>query len=62
MNDKSLSVRCQTCGAAPGQKCELTSGQPRNESHRARREAVNHRPGSKPKDPGRPSDSDPARD
>jgi hypothetical protein len=32
-----LAVRCPTCGAAPREKCELTSGQPRTEPHRDRR-------------------------
>jgi len=32
------AVRCPTCGAAPGEKCELVTGQPRTESHRDRRE------------------------
>ena len=32
-----LAVRCQTCGARPGKPCELPSGEPRNESHRARK-------------------------
>jgi hypothetical protein len=34
---KVLTVQCPTCGAAPGKKCELTSGQPRNDPHRDRR-------------------------
>jgi hypothetical protein len=29
----ALSVRCPTCGAARGEKCELTSGQPRTDPH-----------------------------
>ena len=33
----SLTVPCPTCGAAPGQKCELNSGQPRTAPHRDRR-------------------------
>jgi hypothetical protein len=33
----ALSVRCPTCGAAPGEKCELGTGQPRTEPHRDRR-------------------------
>src|SRR5882724_9578558 len=32
-----LAVSCPTCGAAPGQKCELHSGQPRTAPHRYRR-------------------------
>lgn len=33
----SLSVPCPTCGAAPGQECELNTGQPRTAPHRDRR-------------------------
>ena len=40
-NDLSLKpilvVRCPTCGAATGKKCELTTGLPRTKSHRDRR-------------------------
>jgi len=32
-----LAVHCPTCGAAPGEKCKLTTGQPRTEPHRDRR-------------------------
>src|SRR5450755_4405537 len=32
-----LAVRCPTCGASPGKKCELSTGQPRTEPHRDRR-------------------------
>jgi len=32
-----LAVSCPTCGAAPRQKCELHSGQPRTSPHRYRR-------------------------
>lgn len=32
-----LALPCPTCGAAPGEKCELGSGQPRTEPHRDRR-------------------------
>jgi hypothetical protein len=32
-----LAVRCPTCGAAPGEKCELSTGQTRNSPHRDRR-------------------------
>ena len=32
-----LSIRCPTCGAAPGEKCELGTGQPRTFPHRDRR-------------------------
>jgi hypothetical protein len=35
--EQALAVRCPTCGAAPGQKCELGTGQPRTEPHRDRR-------------------------
>jgi len=31
------AVRCQTCGANPGEKCELSTGQPGTEPHRDRR-------------------------
>jgi hypothetical protein len=34
---QAQSVRCPTCGAEPGKKCELSSGQPRTDSHRDRR-------------------------
>jgi len=34
--DKLLAIRCPTCGAAPGQKCELHSGQPRTHPHEER--------------------------
>jgi hypothetical protein len=32
-----LAVRCPTCGAGPGEKCELNTGQPRNNPHLDRR-------------------------
>ena len=32
-----IAVRRPTCGAAPGQKCELSIGLPRFEPHQARR-------------------------
>jgi hypothetical protein len=32
-----LVVRCPTCGAALGVRCELGTGQPRTEPHRDRR-------------------------
>jgi len=31
------AVRCPTCGAGPGEKCELSTGRPRTEPHRDRR-------------------------
>jgi hypothetical protein len=34
---KILAIRCPRCGAAPGEKCELNTGQPRNEPHSDRR-------------------------
>jgi hypothetical protein len=33
----ALSVRCPTCGAKPGEKCELSTGLPRTNPHRDRR-------------------------
>ena len=33
----SLTVPCPMCGAAPGEECELNSGQPRTAPHRDRR-------------------------
>jgi len=34
---KELAVRCPTCGAKPGEKCELSTGMPRTDSHPDRR-------------------------
>jgi len=34
---QALAVRCPTCGAKPGEKCELSTGLPRTEPHRDRR-------------------------
>lgn len=34
------AVPCSTCGAKPGERCELHSGQPRTEPHRDRRLAA----------------------
>ena len=34
---KPLSIRCPTCGAKVGEKCELGSGQPRTNPHFERR-------------------------
>jgi hypothetical protein len=31
-----LAVRCPTCGAKPGERCELNTGQPRTDPHRDR--------------------------
>jgi hypothetical protein len=31
------AVTCPTCGAAPGEKCKLSTGQPRTDPHRDRR-------------------------
>jgi hypothetical protein len=33
---KILAVRCPTCGAAPGEQCELSTGMPRTFPHRDR--------------------------
>jgi len=37
---KILGTRCPTCGAKAGEKCELTTGQPRVSPHRNRRLAA----------------------
>jgi hypothetical protein len=34
---EALAVRCPTCGAKPGEKCELSTGLPRTDPHRDRR-------------------------
>jgi hypothetical protein len=34
---QSLLARCPTCGAKPGEKCELNNGMPRTEPHPERR-------------------------
>ncbi len=34
---QALCVRCPVCGAKPGEKCELGTGEPRTEPHRDRR-------------------------
>jgi hypothetical protein len=34
---ETLAVPCPTCGATSGAKCELSTGQPRTNSHRDRR-------------------------
>ena len=31
------AVQCPSCGAGPGEKCELSAGHPRTQSHRDRR-------------------------
>jgi len=38
--EQVLAVPCPTCGARPGEKCELGTGQPRTEPHRDRRLAA----------------------
>jgi hypothetical protein len=35
--NQALAIRCPTCGAKPGEKCELGTGQPRTDTHRDRR-------------------------
>jgi hypothetical protein len=40
---QAIALRCPTCGAAPGQKCELSTGLPRFEAHQARRLAAGER-------------------
>lgn len=37
---QALSVWCPTCGAKPGEKCELSTGLPRTEPHQGRRLAA----------------------
>lgn len=37
---QALLVRCPTCGAKPGEKCELSTGLPRTDPHRDRRLAA----------------------
>jgi len=37
---QTLAARCPTCGAKPGEKCELSTGQPRTEPHGDRRLAA----------------------
>jgi hypothetical protein len=34
---KVQAIRCPTCGAGPGEKCKLNTGQPRTTPHRDRR-------------------------
>ena len=34
---KAVEVPCPTCGAKPGEKCELSTGLPRTNPHRDRR-------------------------
>jgi len=34
--ETALIVRCPTCGAKPGEKCELNTGLPRTDPHPAR--------------------------
>src|ERR1035438_10624551 len=38
--ETALLVQCPTCGAKPGEKCELNTGSPRTEPHAARRLAT----------------------
>jgi len=40
---EALAVQCPTCGAKPGEKCELSTGQPRTEPHRDRRLAASEK-------------------
>ena len=38
--ETALVVRCPTCGAKRGEKCELNTGLPRTDVHPARRVAA----------------------
>jgi hypothetical protein len=40
---EALAVRCPTCGAKPGEKCELSTGLPRTDPHRDRRLAASEK-------------------
>jgi hypothetical protein len=35
--EQALAVRCTTCGAKAGEKCELSTGLPRTNAHRDRK-------------------------
>jgi hypothetical protein len=35
--EQARAGRCPTCGAKPGEKCELATGLPRTDPHRDRR-------------------------
>lgn len=41
---EALAVPGPTCGAAPGKKCELATGQPRTDPHRDRRLIAKDKP------------------
>ena len=41
--EQALAVRYPTCGAKPGEKCELSTGLPRTEPHRDRRLAASEK-------------------
>jgi hypothetical protein len=43
VKDPTLAVRCPTCGAKVGEKCELSTGQPRTSPHRDRRLAASEK-------------------
>jgi len=40
---QALEVRCPTCGAKSGEKCELSTGLPRTDPHRDRRLAASEK-------------------
>jgi hypothetical protein len=40
IRDEGLTILCPVCAAMPGKRCELNTGQPRNESHKDRRIAA----------------------
>lgn len=41
--EQALTVRRPTCGAKPGEKCELSTGLPRTEPHRDRHSAASEK-------------------
>lgn len=42
-SSQTLKVQCPTCGASTGQRCELSSGGPRNSAHHNRKDIAQTR-------------------